>query len=120
MAAVSQLAVSSQLADVSQPANQLVAVSQLVVASQLVDVSQLAATPVAANRSIAARFVLGLPSFTKQRWPVELKKVAVSQPVVANQLVAVSQPVVVRQHVSQLAVVSQLVDASHPAESKKA
>jgi hypothetical protein len=111
---------------VSQPANQLVVASQRVVASLPVDVSLLAATPVAANRSIAERFVLGLPSFTKQRWPVELKEVAVSQLVVASQPVVASQLVDASQPANQLADASQVADASqpvvvsHPAESKKA
>ena len=95
LAAANQLAVASLLAVLSLPvvASLLVAaklpVSLLAVASQVVDVNLLAVTPVAANRRSAARFVLGLQSFTKQRWPVELKEAA------ANQLADVSQPVVV-------------------------
>ena len=95
LAAANQLAVASLLAVLSLPvvASLLVAaklhVSLLAVASQVVDVNLLAVTPVAANRRSAARFVLGLQSFTKQRWPVELKEAA------ASQLADVSQPVVV-------------------------
>ena len=104
LAAANQLAVASLLAVLSLPvvASLLVAaklhVSLLAVVSQVVDVNLLAVTPVAAVRNVAARFVLGLPSFTKQRWPVELREAA------ASQLADVSQPVVV----------------SHLAESKSA
>ena len=103
----------------------VIRVSRLAVVSQLAVVMLDAATA-AAERSDAARLVHGSVVFTKPRCSVVHNVIAVSQlavasqPVVANQLVAVSQPVVVRQHVSQLAVASQLVDASHPAESKKA
>ena len=114
LAAANQLAVASLLAVLSLPvvASLLVAaklpVSLLAVASQAVDVNLLAVTPVAANRRSAARFVLGLQSFTKQRWPVELKEAA------ASQLADVSQPVVASQLVSQLVVASQPADVSQP------
>ena len=120
LAAANQLAVASLLvvSSLLVGASLLVAaklhVSLLAVASQAVDVNLLAVTPVAANRRSAARFVLGLQSFTKQRWPDEHNVAAVSQLVDASQLADVSQPVVASQLVSQLVVASQTADVSQP------
>ena len=122
LAAANQLAVASLLvvSSLLVGASLLVAaklhVSLLAVASQAVDVNLLAVTPVAANRRSAARFVLGLQSFTKQRWPDEHNVAAVSQLVDASQLADVSQPVVVSQLVVASQLVSQLVVASQPAD----
>ena len=120
LAAANQLAVASLLAVLSLPvvASLLVAaklpVSLLAVASQVVDVNLLAVTPVAANRRSAARFVLGWPSFTKKRWPVELREAAATQLAAVGPPVVVSHPVVACQLVSQLVVASQPADVSQP------